>query len=189
MKICGITSPGDALLAEAAGADLIGVVLHSASPRCVTTEQAREIFEAVPAMTRVCVTHSAIPGELREICSLRPDAIQVSCSAPVPAECRARVIRMVAPGDSSPPDADLLIVDGSHGTGKAVDMAFASAIVSASRIPVLLAGGLSPANVEAAIRTVRPCGVDVASGVEYSPGKKDPEKVRAFIGAAKRVVV
>ncbi len=188
MKICGITTPDDACLAEAAGADLIGVVLHSASPRCVTPEQAREIFDAVPAITRVCVTHSALPFQLREICSLRPDAIQVSSSAPVPVECRARIIRMIAPGDPHPPDADMLIVDGSHGTGKPCDMGFASAIVSASRVPVMLAGGLSPGNVRAAIQAVQPYGVDVASGVEYAPGKKDPHKVRAFITAAKQVI-
>ncbi|NYT07626.1 MAG: phosphoribosylanthranilate isomerase [Methanomicrobiales archaeon] len=188
MKICGITTPEDARIAEAAGADLIGVVLHSASPRCITPELAREIFETVPAMTRVCVTHAVRPSDLREICALRPDAIQVSCFAPVPDECRARVIRMVAPGNPLPPDADAYLVDGSRGTGKPYDASFASAVVSESAVPVLLAGGLSPGNVAAAILDVRPCGVDVASGVEYSPGRKDPGKVRAFVTAAKRVM-
>ena len=140
-------------------------------------------------MTRICVTHSVLPLQLQEICALRPDAIQVTCSAPVPAGCRARIIRMVAPGTATPPDADALIVDGSHGTGTPCDLAFASSLVSASRVPVLLAGGLSPENVAAAIRAVRPCGVDVASGVEYAPGKKDPRKVQAFIAAAKQVMI
>jgi phosphoribosylanthranilate isomerase len=140
-------------------------------------------------MTRVCVTHSTRAEDLQEICALRPDAIQVSGSAAIPLSCRARVIRMVAPGESVPPDADGLIVDGSHGSGHPYDVAFASAVISTSRVPVFLAGGLTPGNVAAAIQAVRPSGVDVASGVEYAPGKKDPEKVRAFVGAAKRVIV
>ena len=140
-------------------------------------------------MTRVCVTHSTRAEDLQEICALRPDAIQVSGSAVVPLSCRARVIRMVAPGESVPPDADGLIVDGSHGSGHPYDVAFASAVISTSRVPVFLAGGLTPGNVAAAIQAVRPSGVDVASGVEHAPGKKDPEKVRAFVGAAKRVIV
>jgi phosphoribosylanthranilate isomerase len=96
---------------------------------------------------------------------------------------------MVAPADSIPSDADGLIVDGSHGNGRLFDMAFASAVISTSRLPVLLAGGLTPGNVAAAIKAVRPFGVDVASGVEHAPGKKDPGKVRAFVGAAKRGIL
>jgi phosphoribosylanthranilate isomerase len=92
---------------------------------------------------------------------------------------------MVAPGDSLPHDADVIIVDGSHGTGKPFDAGFASTIIAASKVPVMLAGGLSPGNVAAAIRAVRPCGVDVASGVEYAPGRKDPVRVKSFIAAAK----
>ncbi|MGB4236187.1 MAG: phosphoribosylanthranilate isomerase [Methanoregulaceae archaeon] len=185
MKICGITTPDDARLAARAGADFIGVVLHSASPRCVALRRAREIFDAVPALIKVCVTHSVLPSELQEICSLRPDAIQVSCSAPLPAGCQARIIRMIAPGDALPRHADALIVDGSHGTGKPFDAAFASAIVASSKVPVMVAGGLTPGNVAAAVQAVRPYGVDVASGVEYAPGLKDPGKMKSFIAAAK----
>jgi phosphoribosylanthranilate isomerase len=185
VKICGITSPADALLAEAAGADAIGVVLFSASPRCVTPESARDIFDAVPALTRVCVTHSTEPGELGSICTIRPDALQISCQACVPMECRARIIRMVGPADPLPPEADALIVDGSHGRGQRFDQTFACTIVRTARVPVYLAGGLSPENVGAAIRAVRPHGVDVASGVEHEPGRKDPVKVRAFVAAAR----
>ena len=185
MKICGITSPADALLAEAAGADAIGVVLFSASPRCVALESAREIFDAVPALTRVCVTHSTDPGELRSICAIRPDALQISCKASVPSTCRAEIIRMVSPMDSLPLEADTLIVDGSHGTGQRFDQAFASRVVRTAGVPVLLAGGLTPDNVGAAIRAVQPHGVDVASGVEYEPGRKDQEKVMTFVIAAR----
>jgi phosphoribosylanthranilate isomerase len=94
---------------------------------------------------------------------------------------------MVTPGTSPPSDADLVLVDGSRGTGTLFDEKFASAVVCASRVPVMLAGGLTPGNVAAAIQAVRPFGVDVASGVEYAPGKKDPGKVREFVTAAKAV--
>jgi phosphoribosylanthranilate isomerase len=185
VKICGITSPTDALLAEAAGADAIGVVLFSESPRCVTPESAKEIFDAVPALTRVCVSHSVNQEELRSICAIRPDAIQISCQAGVPPGCRARVIRIVGPADPLPPESDALIVDVSNGRGRRFDQAFASSIVRTAGVPVYLAGGLSPENVGAAIRAVRPYGVDVASGVEQGPGRKDPMKVRAFVAAAR----
>jgi phosphoribosylanthranilate isomerase len=185
VKICGITSSTDALLAEAAGADAIGVVLFSASPRCITPESARDIFDAVPALARVCVTHSTDPGELQSICAIRPDALQISCQASIPTTCRAGIIRMVGPTDPVPLEADALIVDGSHGRGQRFDQAFASTIVRTAGVPIYLAGGLSPDNVGAAIRAVRPHGVDVASGVEREPGRKDPVKVRAFVDAAR----
>jgi phosphoribosylanthranilate isomerase len=92
---------------------------------------------------------------------------------------------MIGPADSRLPGADCLIVDGSHGKGQLFDPAFASMVVRTAGVPVFLAGGLTPETVGAAIRAVRPYGVDVASGVEYAPGKKDPVKVRAFVAAAR----
>jgi phosphoribosylanthranilate isomerase len=92
---------------------------------------------------------------------------------------------MVGPMDPLPLEADALIVDGSHGTGQGFDQAFASAVIEKAGIPVFLAGGLTPDNVCSAIRAVHPHGVDVSSGVEFAPGKKDPEKVRAFVAAAR----
>jgi phosphoribosylanthranilate isomerase len=80
----------------------------------------------------------------------------------------------------------MAIVDASHGRGRLYEPRGARRIVDASPVPVLLAGGLSPENVQAAIREVRPYGVDVASGVEAAPGVKDHERVRAFVRAAKR---
>jgi phosphoribosylanthranilate isomerase len=77
-------------------------------------------------------------------------------------------------------------VDDSHGRGRPFDPAHARSVVASSPVPVLLAGGLSPETVGAAIRSVRPFGVDVASGVEAAPGVKDHAKVRAFVRAAKR---
>lgn len=187
MKICGITTPNDARLAEEAGADAIGVVLFSSSPRCISPGKAREIFDAVPAMDRVCVTHSENQADLEAICALRPDVIQVSCRTAVPGCCSSRVFRMIQPGEEIPADPDALIIDGSRGSGRLYDQSYAVNVIRSTSIPVFLAGGLTPDNVAAAITAIRPFGVDVASGVEYVPGRKDPEKVRSFVERAKGV--
>lgn len=188
MKICGITTPDDARLVEAAGADAIGVVLYSASPRCVSLRKAREIFDAVPAMTLVCVTHTEIQSDLEAICTLRPDAVQVTCRAAVPVHSRSRVFRMIQPGEEIPAGSDALFIDGSRGSGRPYDKRYAADVMRSARVPVFLAGGLTPDNVAAAILAVRPSGVDVASGVESAPGRKDPDKVRSFVDHAKGVM-
>jgi phosphoribosylanthranilate isomerase len=188
VKICGITTPDDARLAEEVGADAIGVVLFSASPRCVSPGKAREIFDAVPSMTRVCVTHTELQADLEAICTLRPDAIQVSCRATVPVCCRSRIFRMIQAGEEIPADSDALIIDGSQGSGRLYNRRYAGDVIRSAGVPVFLAGGLTPENVTAAIIAVRPYGVDVASGVEYAPGRKDPEKVRLFVEHAKGVI-
>jgi phosphoribosylanthranilate isomerase len=136
-------------------------------------------------MTRIGVSHSTRAEELRSICAIRPDALQILPAAQIPPDCPARIIRMIGPADATLPKADFLIIDGSHGTGRSFNPDFASAVVMTAGVPVVLAGGLTPDTVGDAIRAVRPYGVDVASGVEYSPGKKDPGKVRAFVAAAR----
>jgi phosphoribosylanthranilate isomerase len=151
-------------------------------------ERAREIFDAVPAMTRVCVTHTEVRNDLEAICRLRPDAVQVSCRAAVPEHCRSRVFRMIQPGEEIPTGSDALFVDGSRGRGRLYDQRYAADVIRSAGVPVFLAGGLTPDNVAAAVLAVRPYGVDVASGVEYAPGRKDPEKVRSFVEHAKGVI-
>jgi len=79
-------------------------------------------------------------------------------------------------------------VDGSMGTGSLYDSGYARDAVWGARVPVILAGGLTPENVGEAIRSVRPYAVDVASGVELRPGIKDPVRVTAFIGAAREAL-
>jgi phosphoribosylanthranilate isomerase len=189
IKICGITRPEDARFAENMGADAIGVVVFSAnaSKRNVDEKNAREIFESVgPFTTTVAVTHTTSEDDLRRILALHPDAIQVSHPFRFDKDPGVKVIRVIAPGDPLPDDCDAIIVDDSHGRGREFDPAFASEAVKRSKIPVILAGGLTPENVGDAIRKVRPYAVDVASGVETAPGIKDPEKVRAFIAAGRR---
>jgi phosphoribosylanthranilate isomerase len=174
-------------MAEEAGADLIGVIGFTESPRCVDSLKIREIFDAVPSLTRCCVAHEPSVEELEEICAIMPDVIQVSCKASIPDSCTARVFRSVRAGDALPSDADAIVVDASQGSGLHYDTAYALSVVRSAQVPVFLAGGLTPENVAEAARTVQPFGVDVATGVEYAPGKKDGERVRAFVQRAKGV--
>jgi phosphoribosylanthranilate isomerase len=190
VKICGITRPEDARFAEQMGADAIGVVVFSdrVSKRDVNGEKAREIFASVgPFTTKVAVSHTTSEEDLRRIIALHPDAIQISHPFTFREDPGVAVIRVIGRGDPLPEDCDAIIVDDSHGNGREYDPSYACRAVQQSDIPVILAGGLTPDNVREAIQQVHPYAVDVASGVEHSPGIKDHEKVRAFIAACKRV--
>jgi phosphoribosylanthranilate isomerase len=189
VKICGITRPEDARFAEQEGADAIGVVVFSGgvSKRVVEEEKAREIFNSVgPFTTKVAVSHTTSEDELWRMISLHPHAIQISHPFRFEEDPGVTVIRVIGRGDPLPEDCDAIIVDDSHGKGKKYDPAYACDAVKRSKIPVILAGGLTPENVGDAIRRVRPYAVDVASGVEDAPGIKDHEKVRAFIATCRR---
>jgi phosphoribosylanthranilate isomerase len=187
IKCCGITRPEDALFAEAGGADAIGVVVFSPpSLRSVSTEQAREIFDAVgPFITTVAVSHTTSKEELEQILALRPDAIQISHRFTFRKKPAPKVIQVIGKNDPLPNDCDAIIVDESHGSGRNFDLPRARQIVMNSRKPVILAGGLNPENVQNAIRQVHPYAVDVASGIESAPGIKDHKKITAFIAAAR----
>jgi len=187
VKICGITRPEDAVFAEKEGADAIGVVVCSeGSKRSVPLSRAREIFGSVgPFVTTVAVTHTQSESELRDILSICPDAIQIFHPFLLMPDAGVRVIRVIGSGDPVPGNCDAVIIDESHGSGKMFDAMLARNAVKESNVRVILAGGLNPENVGAAIRQVRPYAVDVATGVEVSPGIKDPVKVRAFIAACR----
>jgi len=189
VKICGITRVEDALFAENAGADAIGVVMFSpTSRRSVPESKAREIFSALgPFVTRVVVTHTESEDDLKKILALRPDAIQISHPFVFRTDPGARVLRVIGRGDNVPTDCSAVIVDESMGEGRLFDRAFAREVVKTSAVPVILAGGLTPENVSNAIRECRPYAVDVASGVETEPGIKDHRKITAFIAAAREV--
>ncbi len=191
IKICGITRPKDAKFAEEQGADAIGVVVFSGgvSRRDVSEENAREIFKTVgPFTTTVAVSHTTSEEDLHRMIALHPGAIQISHPFRFDKDPGVKVIRVIARGDPLPDDCDAIIVDDSHGNGRDFDPAYASDAARHSKIPVILAGGLTPGNVRDAIRTVRPYAVDVASGVETSPGIKDHAKVRAFIDACRSII-
>ena len=199
VKICGITNAEDAQAAVAAGADLLGFVFHGPSPRHVTLEQAAAIARIVPPfVVRVGLFVNApeeLVSEAMSACGLQ--LLQFH-SDETPAYCRqfpamsmkafrvkdAETIRTLS---DYPTDAWLLdaFVPGQHGgTGHSFNWDLAIEAVKLGK-PVFLAGGLTPENVAAAVRRVQPYGVDVSSGVESAPGKKDHAKLRAFIQAAK----
>ena len=190
VKICGITNVEDAIQAEVAGADAIGVVVFSGgvSKRVVTMERAREIFDAIgPFTSTVAVSHTQSQAEITRMLELNPSAIQISHPFSFHENLKTRVIRVIGRGEPLPEDCDAIIIDDSHGMGRHYDPSYAREIVERSDIPVILAGGLTPDNVKNAIENVRPYAVDVASGVEIRPGIKDPELVNSFIHNAKDV--
>jgi len=198
VKICGITNRDDALHAAACGADALGFVFFSGSPRCVTPEQVRAIAEVLPPfVSRVGLFVNESPERIRAIageCGL--DVLQLHGDE-VPAACvfpPYRVIKGVRPRNSvdlaplsAYPVAALLVdaaVPGQFGgTGQRADWQLAAQLAAAHR--VILAGGLTPDNVATAAQQVRPYGVDVSSGVESAPGRKDPAKVAQFIRRAR----
>jgi len=133
------------------------------------------------------VTHTTSHADLEQILALRPDALQISHPFTFSEKPGLKVIRVIGRNEPLPSDCDALIVDESHGSGRAFDLAHARQVVMSSRVPVILAGGLDPENVAAAIRQVHPYAVDVASGIESAPGIKDPRKIAAFIKAVRGV--
>jgi phosphoribosylanthranilate isomerase len=208
VKICGLTHLDDALLALEAGADLLGFVLYPKSPRGVGLAAIAEIASALrsapafqqrrPALVGVFVNEP--PAAVRRaLDEAGLDLAQLSGHEP-PDDLRAlggrayKAIRGEAealPSAGAPPAHPYcpdFLLDAAHptlygGSGQLADLALAARLAARHRL--LLAGGLTPDNVAAAIRAVRPWGVDAASGVEAAPGKKDPAKVRAFVQAAK----
>ncbi|WP_298666340.1 phosphoribosylanthranilate isomerase [uncultured Methanofollis sp.] len=185
VKICGVTRVEDAVVAEEAGADAVGVVMYSDSPRSICPDEAEKIFAALgPFTARVVVTHTTSPDDLDRVIALHPAAVQVSHLHDVPRAAGVQVIRVVE-GVPLPPHADAYIVDRSCGTGRPFDPAAVRAVMRESRVPVVLAGGLDPRNVRAAVEAFHPYAVDVCSGVERVPGVKDPALIRAFVAAAR----
>jgi len=151
----------------------------------VSVQRAAAIFRAAgPYMGRVCVSHTSSSQDLAQMLTLQPTAIQISHPHTLPTNRPYQVIRVIQPGDPLPGDADAVIVDASMGKGALYDHDYAQSIISMSTIPVILAGGLTPDNVKEAVR-LRPYAVDVASGVESSPGIKDANKVMAFVKNAR----
>lgn len=197
VKICGITNPDDALQAVACGADALGLVFFAKSPRCVSPEQAREIIARLPPLvTTVGLFVNEDPRTIRAVAAqCRLDRVQLHGDES-PADCllpplrvlkalRVRDAESLARADEYP--ADLLLDAWSDqvygGSGRQFDWQLARAL--AARRPIILAGGLRPDNVAEAVAAVNPYAVDVSSGVERSPGRKDHEKVAEFIRRAR----
>jgi phosphoribosylanthranilate isomerase len=213
VKICGFTDLEDVKIACELGVDMIGAILVQKSIRHVTPEKAHEIFTAVKGAAKVAVIMPENPEELLKIDRhLEPDYLQVHPTTPfdelkkVKEKLKAKIIVVVpVPTELAEPNAivqqarraaglaDILLVDtkGARGggTGLTHDWSISRAIRESVGVPVFLAGGLNPSNVAEAIKTVCPQGVDVATGVESKPGKKDPELMREFMRVAKGVKV
>lgn len=197
VKICGVTRVEDALLACELGADAIGMVMTPTSPRCVSIAQARAIREALPAFVdAVVLTHGLAAARVREIIDgVGPDVVQFHGLEDA-ALCDSFGVRYIkALGMAGDLDVRAIVAEHKHAAGFVLDghppgeQGGRGKTFDWSRIPqdlgrpILLAGGLHPGNVADAIRVVRPWAVDLASGVESSPGIKDAAKMRAFFDA------
>jgi len=198
IKICGITRPGDAVEAAAAGADAIGLVFHASSPRRIDVERAGSIVSELPPFVgAVALFVDPAPSAVREVLdNVRIDLLQFH-GAEKPEFCRGfgvpyiKAVRMragvaVSAEAERYDDARALLLDSydervAGGSGRPFRW---DALPANLALPVILAGGLDPANVAEAVHIVRPYGVDVSSGVESSPGIKDAAKIRAFVAAA-----
>jgi len=201
VKICGVTNVADALMAAEAGADLIGLNFYEKSPRYISLATAAEISRALsPFVLRVGVFVNPEAEQVMEAiaaCGLNllqfhGDEDSDFCTQfglmSVKA-LRVRDAESLQKLESFNTDAFLLDAyskSGLGGTGEKFNWELA---VEAQKFgkPIFLAGGLTPENVADAVQQVRPFAVDVSSGVESAPGKKDAAKVRAFIVAAKSV--
>lgn len=181
VKVCGITSVADARCAADAGASALGVVL-SDSPRRVDLSTARAIREAVRGRVEV-VGVSRESGVLEDAHrSIGFDRLQIH-GAGIVRGGGASVLRAIASAAQAGrmAEGEIAVLDASEGNGRrgAID---ASAVAA----PFVVAGGLDPENVGDVVRAVAPWGVDASSGLEISPGRKDPGKVRAFVAAVRR---
>lgn len=198
IKICGVTRPEDARGAAAAGADAVGLVFYADSPRLLDLAAARAVSAALPPfVSRVALFLDPAAAEVRTVIdALRPDLLQFHGGEP-PEFCGGfgvPYMKAVPMGeeDSDPAayaeryaDARALLLDG-HRAGQAGGRGEGFAWDRRGgehAMPIVLAGGLTPDNVGAAIRDARPYAVDVSSGVESAPGIKDAERIRAFIAA------
>jgi len=196
VKICGVTTVGDALMAADAGADAIGLNFYPGSPRCVAVDVAAAIAAALPrGVLRVGVFVDAARRDIETVAArVGLDALQFHgaessefCSGWDRTTIKAMRVRDAEALARAPLDAvDFILADAfveglAGGTGQRVPYEWLAG-VPADRL--ILAGGLTPDTVAEAIQAVRPAAVDVASGVERAPGIKDPEKVKRFIANA-----
>lgn len=198
IKICGLTNLADARWAFEQGANYLGFVLYRQSPRGITGQQLREILTGLPEeASAVAVVVNESPEFIRDLTqSCRLCAVQYHGREPpgtvAPGGVATWRAVKLAGGLWMPDPAtwnpDRFVMDaagaGYGGSGTTIDWNSAADFARERR--AMLAGGLEPGNVAEAIGKVRPLGVDVASGVEQAPGRKDPGKVRDFIRAARQ---
>ncbi len=201
IKICGIRTVDEALAAMDAGADLLGFNFYPKSPRYISVGVCRDVMSVMRKygqISYVGVFVNASVAEIRATMETASLSLAQLHGDETPEMVRAldekafKAFRGVPDrlNGFAREDAPALLVDASvkgsyGGTGMTAD--WKSAAELSKQIPLLLAGGLTPENVADAVRQVRPWGVDVASGVESSPGVKDVAKMKAFVQAVKRL--
>lgn len=201
VKICGLTSVDDALSAVAQGADAIGLVFYPKSPRYVPLEQAALIARAVgPFVTTVGLFVDPTAEAVELVLDAVPLHLLQFHGNETPAFCAAfnrpfiKALRMMDSVDVAAVERDFLYAGAQGllldsyspaapgGTGETFGW---ERIPEVRRLPLILAGGLTPQNVAAAIAQVRPYAVDVSSGVESAPGRKDSDRMAAFLRAVR----
>jgi len=209
IKVCGITSPADALAAQAAGADAVGLNFYARSPRYVSQDSAMRVLSECGGLATVGVFVNKPVVEILSVAAeLGLSAVQLhgdespGCIAALGGLRAIRARRMGEQGIAAIAEdllacqaagrlPDAVLIDAFQpgrygGTGETVAWAdLADHRETLGGVPLILAGGLTPDNVAEAIYAARPAAVDVASGVESSPGVKDHAKVRAFVEAAR----
>ncbi|MEI8335791.1 MAG: phosphoribosylanthranilate isomerase [Actinomycetes bacterium] len=196
VKICGITNEEDALLSVAMGADALGFIFAAGSPRMMSGEHVRDIVKRIPpGIATIGVFRNERPERVVEIvqrCGLSGAQLHghepitevqwIRARLPFVIQAFAAHDRGIAAAVAGP--ADVVLIDSAApGTGQVFDWSLAEGMPGGLRL--MLAGGLNPENIAAAIAQVRPWGVDVATGVESAPGTKDARKLRRFILSAK----
>lgn len=204
IKMCGITNVDDARVAVEAGADALGFVMYRKSPRFVKPAVVKAIVAGLPPFVLpVGVFVNEEPDRVRTLmddCGLALAQLHGDETAPYCQDLGRPVLKALRLKDrgtflalaefSGRANVRGFLIDAFSdqaygGTGQTVDWTLAQE--AARSTPIVLAGGLTPVNVAEAIARVRPYGVDVSSGVELSPGKKDHAKIKAFIDAARLV--
>ena len=209
IKLCGFTREEDVQTAVEAGADAIGMIFFSKSPRAVSIQQAKRLRAQVPAfVTLVALFVNADQDYIEEVIeAVSPDLLQFHGSEP-PQECERygvpymKAFRVGGPGMDSREDvlteclhyksARAWLFDsftpGFGGSGEGFDLSLLGAVLnSADASPLVLAGGLAAENVASHIRKLRPFAVDVSSGIEDAPGVKSVDKIVNFVQAVRAV--
>ncbi len=209
IKICGVTTPEDVQLCADAGADAVGINFHPGSPRFVDPRQAASLVRSIPplmsavgvfvdqSMRQMCAVAYQLGlravqhhGEKRELADAFPFAFLPAFRVKDETSLAAIHSYLSASRAAGCLPSAILVdahVEGQHGgTGRTVPWDLLSNFKPG--VPLILAGGLTPENVAEAIAIVKPAGVDVASGVEAMPGRKDPEKVRRFVEQARQKI-
>ncbi|MGB2376032.1 MAG: phosphoribosylanthranilate isomerase [Porticoccaceae bacterium] len=201
VKICGITSSEQALMAQQYGADALGLVIYEKSPRYVNVQQAAKIRASITGSTTAIalLVNPSVSLVEQVIAEVKPDYIQFHGdeTAEFCQQFNFPFIRAVRMRDGLDIDAEVAAYNAAGGflfdawsddlyggTGHSFDW---SRLPSTTDYKLILAGGLKPDNVADAVAKTNPYMVDVSGGVEASPGQKDPAKVKAFISQAKKL--